>query len=196
MKDELSPGALWNEAAKAGLYFGAISVAYIGLAELVGMIGSPVLQGFVKTVCWAGKLTLCIWLMVFLMKRLVGKYSGVSNSDTLRFGIRTALLSALIVASAYAVITILTPADVINKEFDAAIAQFASQMDSNSLEVIENFKENLPTVFFFSQLVYCSFFGLILSLIVSRYVPSQNPFTRDDVAAEDDSPEEQDPETE
>ena len=196
MKDELSAGALWNEAAKAGLYFGAISVSYIGLSELVGMIGSPVLQGFVKTVCWAGKLTLCIWLMVFLMKRLVGKYSGVGNSDTLRFGIRTALLSALIVASAYALIAILTPADVINKEFDAALAQVAGQLDSNSLDVIENFKENLPIVFFFSEFIYCSFFGLILSLIISRRVPSQNPFTRDDVVIEDDSPEEQGPETE
>ena len=38
--------------------------------------------------------------------------------------------------------------------------------------------------------------GLILSLIVSRYVPSQNPFTREDVTVEDDSPEEQDLETE
>ena len=74
MKENLTNGTAWNEAAKAGLLFGAISSAYVGISELLTLIGSPVLQGFLKTVFWAGKLGLCIWLMVFLMKKFAGKY--------------------------------------------------------------------------------------------------------------------------
>lgn len=194
MKDEITNGANWNEAAKAGLYFGAISSAYVGLSELIPMIDGAVLQGFLKTFCWAGKLALCIWLMVFLMKRLVGKFSGVTNADTFRFGARTSLLSALIVASVYAAILIFLPEDSINTAFDAATAQLSGQLDSNSLAMLDTFKENMPVIIFFSQFIYCFTFGLILSLIVSRSVPSQNPFARE--LSEEDPIDEQDSETE
>ena len=189
MKDTLSNGASWNEAAKAGLYFGAISSAYLGLTELIQLVGSAVLQGFLTTVVWAGKLALCIWLMVFLMRKLVGKYSGVTNGDTFRFGVRTALLSALIVATVHALIMIFTPQETMDQTFNALTAQLAGQLDSNSLAMMDSFKENMPTLTFFSELIYCFVFGLILSLIVSRSIPSRNPF---DVQEEDATPEEED----
>ena len=189
MKDTLSNGASWNEAAKAGLYFGAISSAYLGLTELIQLVGSAVLQGFLTTVVWAGKLALCIWLMVFLMRKLVGKYSGVTNGDTFRFGVRTALLSALIVATVHALILIFTPQETLEQTFNALTAQLAGQLDSNSLAMMDSFKENMPTLTFFSELIYCFVFGLILSLIVSRSIPSRNPF---DVQEEDATPEEED----
>ena len=189
MKDTISNGASWNEAAKAGLYFGAISSAYLGLTELIQLVGSAVLQGFLTTVAWAGKLALCIWLMVFLLRNLVGKYSGVTNSDTFRFGVRTALLSALIVATVHALIMIFTPQETMDQTFNALTAQLAGQLDSNSLAMMDSFKENMPTLTFFSELIYCFVFGLILSLIVSRSIPSRNPF---DVQEEDATPEEED----
>lgn len=189
MKDTISNGASWNEAAKAGLYFGAISSAYLGLTELIQLVGSAVLQGFLTTVVWAGKLALCIWLMVFLMRKLVGKYSGVTNGDTFRFGVRTALLSALIVATVHALIMIFTPQETMDQTFNALTAQLAGQLDSNSLAMMDSFKENMPTLTFFSELIYCFVFGLILSLIVSRSIPSRNPF---DVQEEDATPEEED----
>ena len=189
MKDTISNGASWNEAAKAGLYFGAISSAYLALTELIQLVGSAVLQGFLTTVVWAGKLALCIWLMVFLMRKLVGKYSGVTNGDTFRFGVRTALLSALIVATVHALIMIFTPQETMDQTFNALTAQLAGQLDSNSLAMMDSFKENMPTLTFFSELIYCFVFGLILSLIVSKSIPSRNPF---DVQEEDATPEEED----
>lgn len=185
MKENLTNGASWNEAAKAGLILGAISSAYLGLTELFTLIGSPVLQGFLKTVCWAGKVGLCIWLMVFLMKKFAGKYSGVSNSDTFRFGARTALLSALIVAAVYAAVLIFTPPETVEQTFDAITSQLAGQLDSNSLQMMDSIKENMPVLTFFSQLIYCFTFGLILSLIVSRSVPPRNPFAVPDPEEED-----------
>ena len=175
--------------AKAGLYFGAISSAYLGLTELIQLVGSAVLQGFLTTVVWAGKLALCIWLMVFLMRKLVGKYSGVTNGVTFRFGVRTALLSALIVATVHALIMIFTPQETMDQTFNALTAQLAGQLDSNSLAMMDSFKENMPTLTFFSELIYCFVFGLILSLIVSKSIPSRNPF---DVQEEDATPEEED----
>ena len=187
MKENLTNGTAWNEAAKAGLLFGAISAAYVGISELLTLIGSPVLQGFLKTVFWAGKLGLCIWLMVFLMKKFAGKYSGVTNGDTFRFGARTALLSALIVAAAYTVILIFTPQETLDQTFDTITAQMAGKLDSNSLQMMDSIKENMPLLTFFSQLIYCFTFGLILSLIVSRSIPPRNPFAVPDPEEEDDS---------
>ena len=192
MKDEFTNGASWNEAAKAGLYLGAVSSVYIGISELLQMIDGAVLQGFLKTLFWAVKFALCIWLMVFLMRNLVKKYSGVTNADTFRFGARTALLSALIVASVYAVILIVMPEDSINAAFDSATAQLTGKLDSNSLAMIDTFKENMPVIIFFSEFIYCFTFGLILSLIVSRSIPSRNPFA----SVEDSEPDEQDSENE
>ena len=187
MKENLTNGTAWNEAAKAGLLFGAISSAYVGISELLTLIGSPVLQGFLKTVFWAGKLGLCIWLMVFLMKKFAGKYSGVTNGDTFRFGARTALLSAIIVAAVYTVILIFTPQETLDQTFDTLMAQMAGNLDSNSLQMVDSVKENMPLITFFSQLIYCFTFGLILSLIVSRSIPPRNPFAVPDPEEGDDS---------
>lgn len=187
MKENLTNGTAWNEAAKAGLLFGAISSAYVGISELLTLIGSPVLQGFLKTVFWAGKLGLCIWLMVFLMKKFAGKYSGVTNGDTFRFGARTALLSAIIVAAVYTVILIFTPQETLDQTFDTLMAQMAGNLDSNSLQMVDSVKENMPLITFFSQLIYCFTFGLILSLIVSRSIPPRNPFAVPDTEEGDDS---------
>ena len=191
MKENLTNGASWNEAAKAGLLFGAVSSAYIGISELITLIGSPVLQGFLKTVFWSGKLGLCIWLMVFLMKRFAGKYSGVSNGDTFRFGARTALLSAIIVAAVYTAILIFTPQETLDQSFNAVTAQMAGKLDSNSLQMMDSIKENMPTITFFSQLIYCFIFGLILSLIVSRGIPPRNPFAVPDPEDDESEVEEQ-----
>ena len=119
------------------------------------------------------------WLLVLFLFPLL-----------LRVPIAIALgLSALIVATVHALIMIFTPQETMDQTFNALTAQLAGQLDSNSLAMMDSFKENMPTLTFFSELIYCFVFGLILSLIVSKSIPSRNPF---DVQEEDATPEEED----
>jgi hypothetical protein len=52
----------------------------------------------------------------------------------------------------------------------------APMMDSNSLKEIDKMSENLPQLTFFSNLIYCFIYGSILSGILSRNIPSRDPF--------------------
>ena len=52
----------------------------------------------------------------------------------------------------------------------------APMLDSNSLKEIDKMSENLPQLTFFSNLIYCFVYGSLLSVILSRYIPSNDPF--------------------
>ena len=85
MKDEITSGAIWNEAAKAGLIFGGISLSYVGLSELISKVPGAVLQGVLMTILWAVKFAGCIYLMYCLMKALTKEYSAVGNAHIIPY---------------------------------------------------------------------------------------------------------------
>ena len=58
---------------------------------------------------------------------------------------------------------------------------------AESLEAMEEM--NLGTISFFTNLIYCFLFGTVLSAILSRNIPSRNPFA--DFRQNDNSPDEQ-----
>ena len=61
---------LWEEAGKAGLALGAVSTAYLFLAQFAGTVKMPALLSMlVTTILWAGKFGGCIWLMMYFMKK-------------------------------------------------------------------------------------------------------------------------------
>jgi hypothetical protein len=49
-------------------------------------------------------------------------------------------------------------------------------MDSNSLSMVDSYLERLPEITFISNLIYCFAFGTVLSAILSRNIPSTDPF--------------------
>jgi hypothetical protein len=53
--------------------------------------------------------------------------------------------------------------------------QFAPFMDSNTSAAMEKSMQNFPQMTFFSNLIYCFGYGTILSYIISRYIPSNDP---------------------
>ncbi|MGN1226188.1 MAG: hypothetical protein ACI4TL_03015, partial [Candidatus Cryptobacteroides sp.] len=71
-----------NEAAKAALIFGLISVAYLFCAFLLNdsMAGSVVMVIF-----RLAKLVGLIWLMRWLMIKLKNKYAGVGRKELIRY---------------------------------------------------------------------------------------------------------------
>ena len=177
MKQKALRKAMWEDAGKAGLALGLTSTAYLFLTQfLTGAQLPAILSMLLSTALWVAQFGGCIWLMMMYMKRFSAKNPEVSNADTYRYGMATALLSALVYAAASLANTAFISADMINEQYTALMEQLAPVMDSNSMAQMSEVMENLPQLTFVSNLIYCTIFGCVLSFILSRNIPSRDPF--------------------
>lgn len=168
---------MWNTASKAGLVLGLISTAYMFITKWTGQAEMPTFVSMILTgLLWCAKFGGCIWVMMFFMKMFVEKNPSATNISTRRLGIITAFLSALVYAAfCFADIAYIS-ADFYAQQIDQVMQSAAPMLDSNSLKEIDKMSENLPQLTFFSNLIYCFLYGSILSGILSRYIPSRDPF--------------------
>ena len=167
---------LWNSAAKAGLALGLVSSVYLFVNQWVALMDAPVISGLLSFVLWAVKFGGCIWLMMFFMKKFVAENQDAVNSDTFRFGVVTALLSAIVYAAFSFANTAYFSADMIAENMDTVMQAYSQFMDSNTMAKMDQMMAKMPQITFFSNLIYCFIFGTILSLILSRNIPSKDPF--------------------
>ncbi len=166
---------MWNTAAKAGLVLGSISIAYMFLTQWMAGV-SGIVNVILTMALWVGKFVGCIWVMKHYMKRHLEDHPEISNKDTFNLGMAAALLSALVYsAAAFANIAFIS-SDVFAEQFNLTMQQMGSMMDSNTLAMMESFMDKLPQITFFSYLIYCTAFGTVLSFILSRNIPSKDPF--------------------
>lgn len=176
MKENITTGILLNKAGIAGIVLGLVSTTYIFISTGIASITSPVLNTLLTILLWTVKFVLCIWLMIFFMKRLAKSYDNVTNSTTFKFGTTVAACSALIFAAAsLANVTIINP-DLISRQMEAVVQILGSKADSNTLAALGDMEESMPEIVFFSNLFYCFLYGVVLSLILSRRIPSNDPF--------------------
>ena len=187
MKGSIDNTILWNEAAKAGAAFGAVSIGCLMGKELAALSGSAFLVTAAAVILWAVEFFGCILLMKNLMIRLTQKYQGVKMEDTSRFGRRAALLSGLLVASAQALIILKMPQEEVADLF----SQVTASLSSAQREQVEGLTDKLPLYTFVFQWAYCFLYGSILARIMSRYVFMQSLFQGNLPPKEDDKPDEQ-----
>jgi len=168
---------IWDSAAKAGLVFGIIASAYMFITQfMAGGSWPAILQMAVNALLWMLKFVGCIWLMMFYMKKLVKDYPQADNSSTFRFGCITAALSALIYAAiSFANYAFISP-EFLSGQMDAVMQQIAPMLDSNTMAETEKMIDKMPQITFFSNLIYCFIYGTLLSAILSRMIPSKDPF--------------------
>lgn len=168
---------LWTTAGQAGLAFGAISSAYLFLNQFLGTSDIP---GFISsiagTILWLAKFGGCILLMKFYMKKFAGENPETDNSHTFKLGMAIALLSAIVYAAVSFANVAFISTDMFAQEIDAVMQQMAPMMDSNSISLMDTMMEKMPQITFFSNLIYCFIYGTILSAILSRNIPSKDPF--------------------
>ena len=169
---------MWNTASKAGLILGLASAAYMFVTRWTGLSGMP---GFVSMLIngalWCIKFVGCIWLMMFFMKKFAAENPESGNTITRRLGISIAFLSALVYSAVcLADITFISP-EFYTDQIDQIVQQYASVLDSNTLNQIDDVAGKLPYLTFFSNLIYCFMYGVVLSTILSRNIPNRNPFS-------------------
>ena len=93
----LDSKTLRSEGAKAGLVFGTISGGYIFLSQWLSGLGDT--GGIINFILELGKIIGLIFLMRHYMIALNTIYDEVDRRQTFRFGVYTALFSALITAA-------------------------------------------------------------------------------------------------
>ena len=181
MKGKLDNTILWNEAAKAGVLFGLVSVSCLALKELAGMSGSNFLTQAAFIILWTVEFFGCILLMKKVQLDLRDKSQDVKMADTFKLGRRAALLSGLLLASAQALIILYMPQETMD-QLVSAVSE-AMPMGAAQQEQMDGMLDKLPLLTFLFQWMYCFLYGTVLSSIMSRYIflekifgpPFQNP---------------------
>ena len=177
MEQNTTRRQLVEEAAKAGLVLGLISTSYLFLTQFIGglQIPSSIIIAL-NAILWTGKFGGCIWAMIIFMRKIVKMFPDADNSTTFRFGVLAAIFSSLVYAAASFANIAFIAADTVMEQMNTLMQQMAPMMDSNSPAQMEKVIEKLPQLTFFSNLIYSFLYGTILSFILSRNIPSRNPF--------------------
>ena len=177
MEQKVIQRNMWNTAGKAGLALGFLSTAYLFITQWIGMAGMPAFPSMlINLLLWAVKFGGCIWLMLFFMKKFAADNPEADNSDTFKLGMAMALLSALVYSAfSFANVAFLY-LDLFTEQMDTVMQQMAPMMDSNTMAETEKMIDKMPQITFFSNLIYCFIYGSLLSAILSRMIPSTDPF--------------------
>jgi len=169
--------SLWNHAGTAGILLGLISTAAMFAGQFASTLGlSAILTRLTGLVLWVAETGCCIYLMFLYMKKFSAACPSADNSATFRMGMATAFLSALVYAAASFANMAYISADLFTEQYQVLMQQIAPMMDSNSKALLEKMIGNMPQITFFSNLIYCFMFGTVVSAVLSRNIPSRDPF--------------------
>jgi hypothetical protein len=159
----------WNVAAKYGLVFGAVSIAYFYITHLQ-------IAGIIGFVLWAAKFVGCIKLMQYVMKKFASDNPSAVRSDIFKLGALISCLSALVFSAATVVDILYLFPDYYQAAYATIIDQYSKTLSTENIEMLKTMLANMPKYTFLGNLIYCSIFGTILSFILSRSIPSKDPF--------------------
>jgi len=181
MKESINTNIILNEAAKAGAVLGLVSTAYMFLTQILstaveGKAMATFAVSAISLILWAVKLWGCLFLMKFFMEKLVKDFESVTNSHTFKFGVFVALFSSLLYSACSLANVLLISPDTYSSSIDEIMAQYSTILDSNSMSAMEEISQNFGSITFFSNLLYCFIFGLIVSAIYSRRIPKVDEF--------------------
>ena len=162
-----------SEPSNAALLFGLISGGYILISCL---IANTSIGGIISSILQIGKIVGCILLMKYCMTKLKSSYEGVEKRELVKYGTLIALFSAIITAVvSYCAYEYIFP-DIITTAMDSLYASLQSNLDSNSLALMQSMEQNMPSIQMVGQLVYCFLYGWILSLILAPRIAPNNIF--------------------
>lgn len=175
--------SIWNDAARSGLVLGLVAIVYMVVSTLMSRIqasgaGAAVLN-VSGIILWVAKIYLCIYLMKVFMTRFASRYDEVTNADSFRFGMYTALLSALLYSGFYLAWVLFIQPDMFQESIDAAMQMYENIFTESQLEQMEQLVPKMPSMSFFFNLVWCWLFGTVVAAILSRNIPPRNPFFED-----------------
>lgn len=167
----------WNMAGKYGLVFGLISVAYLYYGHLTVVLG---MTGFVSSalgfIIWAAKFVGCIKLMKYCMNRFAIDNPSATNSDTFKLGVLIAMFSAVV----FSVVTVADHLYIFPEYYQslygAMLKEWSQLLPADRIAEMKDMFADAHKIAFVGTFIYCFLFGTVLSLILSRNIPSKDPF--------------------
>lgn len=168
---------MWEAAGYAGLALGLVSLVYMYINNTLGSSGMSVgVTTLISVPLWIAKFVGCIYLMKFFMKKFHASHPEATNKDVNRMGVVTALLSAFFFASLQFVDMAYISTEFYSTQYELILQQYSSILDSNTLKTLKDYMEVLPQYTFAWTMIYCTAYGAVLSSILSRNIPSKDPF--------------------
>lgn len=173
---EIEQKSVWSEAGRAGLVLGGISIAYFLLNIFVPKIGNAFAVSVISFLLWGLKLFLCIYMLHRFLK-IEAAENGGERKRTFRYGMAIATCSALLYSGFCLAWTSFVQPDFYEAAFEAAIQMYSGFMPAESLDMMRNMESSMPTLTFFTNLIWCWIFGTVASAIISSYICKQDdPF--------------------
>lgn len=182
MKETADRHIIWNEAAKAGLALGIFTGLFVVASMLLSNIGTGagarMLASLASVALWLLKFIGCLWLLRFAMLRFYSRYDGITAKESFRFGMLTALTSAIIVAGLNLLCTTALFPDVMQQAIDSSMQSYSSIMSFSDSDrvAIERMMSHMPQISFFVTLIYCFLYGTAASKIFSSTIPPRDSF--------------------
>lgn len=172
--EQINKNILTAEAGKAAVYFGLISGGFIIINFLCtgwGAFGS-----ILTSLLSIGKIVGCIWLMVYMMKRLKANYEGVHKRELVSYGTLIALFSAIITAVVTYISYKYLFADSITAIMDELYVQLRSMMSADMVSRMVEMESSMAVYSMMGNLIWCFLYGWILSLIAAPRIAPENIF--------------------
>lgn len=193
IKTPITGKAVWTEAMKYGAILGVITIVLDLIPHLWAPSMSDISQGISARTAVSSALTssvitmvyslikmaVCIWLMVIFTKKLVAAYDNVTSSESFRFGMFVALLSALIVSASALIQYKLMDPTVIKDAVEQISIQQGNNMPAGYTESIADMVQSMmPFMVLLITFLKCALIGILAALIISRSIPgrTRNPF--------------------
>ncbi len=182
-RNEINGSLQWKEASKGGIILGLISFFYILLSSLLakwaGNGNASLMLSFLSIALWCLKFYGCIALMKLFLIKLKASYRGVDSRVAFSYGAKIAFLSAFVYSVCYLANILYLSNDVFQAQLemvDTIVSQNSSMFDSNSLAAFDKVKESMPTMMTIYNLIYCTLYGVVLSLILSKNLIPDDDF--------------------
>ncbi|MBO4595903.1 MAG: DUF4199 domain-containing protein [Bacteroidales bacterium] len=173
---EIEQKSVWSEAGRTGLVLGGISIAYFLLTIVVPKIGNAFAVSVISFLLWGLKLFLCIYMLHRFLKTEAAENGG-ERKRTFRYGMAIAVCSALLYSGFCLAWTTFVQPDFYADAFEAAIQMYSGFMPQETLDMMANMESSMPTLTFFTNLIWCWLFGTVASAIISSSICKQDdPF--------------------
>lgn len=178
MTKELNKAEFWNFASLAGLCIGAIPVVHGLINKTLIGVDNIVVGNLVAIILWTVKFLAGIYLTKFFMDRYRTKVSDASYKTLSRFGMVTGICAALIYSGFNLADMLVISPEFYEEAFNQTYASVSSLLDSNTMSAMEKSMGQLPVITFFSNLIYCSLYGVLLGTILARYITAKHFFDK------------------
>ncbi len=149
---------------------------YLSIPSIVVMLINDSFNpgGAISILLWIVKFAGSIWILHRLIKEWASNFNEFNYGAGVSFGSLTCTFSSIIVALfSWLNVAVINKENYANK-IDEAMSALEASMNSDQLEIVENAMNHIEEYVLFGSLIYCTIFGVIVTLIIANFTKKEN----------------------